>query len=134
VRVAVERTLGVTVLATLLTCEVPDDQGLVSGSGKKHVGAIDAPSVLPSCVYVFLFLMFDVLFHAGSEGGDPARVAVELTAHDQLFGHVCVYVVDGEREKAKREAVSDRKFRMGAVVLKLTLCVSNFGKLIFYRK
>lgn len=29
-----------------------------------------------------------VLFHAGSERGDPATVAVELTAHDQLLSHI----------------------------------------------
>lgn len=38
VRVAVEGSLGVTVLA-LIASEVPDDQGLVSGGRQEHVGA-----------------------------------------------------------------------------------------------
>lgn len=38
VRVAVEGSLGVTVLA-LIASEVPDDQGLISGGRQEHVGA-----------------------------------------------------------------------------------------------
>jgi hypothetical protein len=38
VGVAVERSLGVAVLG-LIAGEVPDDQGLVSGSRQEHVGA-----------------------------------------------------------------------------------------------
>lgn len=38
VRVAVERSLGVTVLG-LVTGEVPDDQSLVAGAGEEHVRA-----------------------------------------------------------------------------------------------
>lgn len=37
-RVAVERSLGVTVLR-LVTGKVPDDQALVTGGGQEHVGA-----------------------------------------------------------------------------------------------
>lgn len=37
--VAVERSLGVTVLG-LITGKVPDDQGLVAGCGEEHVGAV----------------------------------------------------------------------------------------------
>jgi hypothetical protein len=54
VRVAVETALGVAVLAALLACEVPDNQSLVSGSGKKHVGAMKVPSVLPSVICLSL--------------------------------------------------------------------------------
>lgn len=39
VGVAVEGLLGVTVLR-LVTGQVPDDQGLVTGAGQEHVGAI----------------------------------------------------------------------------------------------
>lgn len=39
-RVTVQTSLGVTVLAALLTGQVPDDQALVSAAGQKHVGAI----------------------------------------------------------------------------------------------
>lgn len=39
VRVTVQRALGVTVLG-LIAGEVPDDQGLVAGSGQEHVGAV----------------------------------------------------------------------------------------------
>jgi len=39
VRVAVERSLGVTVLG-LVAGEVPDDQGLVSATRQEHVGAV----------------------------------------------------------------------------------------------
>ena len=38
-RVTLEAALGVTV-GLLITGEVPDDQGLVAGSGQQHVGAI----------------------------------------------------------------------------------------------
>jgi hypothetical protein len=39
VRVTLEAALGVTV-GLLITGKVPDDQGLVAGSGQQHVGAI----------------------------------------------------------------------------------------------
>lgn len=39
VGVAVQGLLGVTVLR-LVTGQVPDDQGLVTGAGQEHVGAI----------------------------------------------------------------------------------------------
>lgn len=48
-RVTVERPLGVTVLG-LIASEVPDDQGLVPGSGQEHVRVL----------------------HGGSQAGDPA--------------------------------------------------------------
>lgn len=51
-RVTVERSLGVTVLS-LVTGEVPDDQGLVAGGGEEHVGA--------SCLLVFLHVSIEVL-------------------------------------------------------------------------
>jgi hypothetical protein len=40
VGVAVERSLGVTVLR-LITRQVPDDQSLVTAAGKEHVGAAE---------------------------------------------------------------------------------------------
>lgn len=51
-RVTVERSLGVTVLS-LVTGEVPDDQGLVAGGREEHVGAIR--------LLVFLNVSIDVL-------------------------------------------------------------------------
>jgi hypothetical protein len=39
VGVTVQRSLGITVLG-LIAGEVPDDQGLVTGSGQEHVGAV----------------------------------------------------------------------------------------------
>jgi hypothetical protein len=86
VRVAVERSLGVAVLG-LIAGEVPDDQGLVSGSRQEHVGVL----------------------HGGSQASDPAIVALEGSLQDQLFGHFCgdeamqrIKVREGEeREKSK---------------------------------
>ena len=37
--VAVKTALGVSVLTALLTCEVPDNQSLVTRSREEHVGA-----------------------------------------------------------------------------------------------
>jgi len=42
----VERPLGVAVLG-LIAGEVPDDEGLVSAAGEKHVGAVDMVSGCP---------------------------------------------------------------------------------------
>ena len=41
-----------------------------------------------SCFASFFSTPNYILFHAGSERGDPATVAVELTAHDQLLSHI----------------------------------------------
>jgi len=95
--VTVQTALGVSILTALLTCKVPDDQSLVAGCREEHVGAANILSVL-FLVLFFLMLfhlfcyilaiMSYILFHAGSERGDPATVAVELTAHDQLLCHI----------------------------------------------
>jgi len=95
----VQTALGVTVLTALLTCKVPDDQSLVARCREEHVGA----AKMLSASFLFLFFLFScfspfscyilsavdyILFHAGCERGDPATVAVELTAHDQLLSHI----------------------------------------------
>lgn len=50
----------------------------------------DPREVLYLVLVLLLLLLFlcDILFHAGSERGDPAAVAVELTAHNQLLSHI----------------------------------------------
>jgi len=45
VGVTVERALGVTVLG-LVAGEVPDDESLVSATGKEHVGAVSKCKLL----------------------------------------------------------------------------------------
>lgn len=48
--VAVKTSLGVSVVATLFSCQVPYDEGLVSAAGKKHVGAFML-SAICSCTF-----------------------------------------------------------------------------------
>lgn len=64
VRVAVERSLGVSVLR-LVAGEVPDDQGLVTAAGQQHVGVL----------------------YGGSQTGDPAIVTLESALKNKLLGH-----------------------------------------------
>jgi hypothetical protein len=69
VGVTVERSLGVTVLR-LVAGKVPDDQGLVAGSGQEHVGA---GRELVSCKISISFVFeVVVLLQRGSQAGDPA--------------------------------------------------------------
>lgn len=53
--VAVKTPLGVSVLAALLACEVPDDQSLVARSGEEHVGASSLS--VPSDKFISFVLM-----------------------------------------------------------------------------
>ena len=55
--VALERSLGVTVLG-LVAGEVPDDQGLVSGSRQEHVGAGGLLVVWPRGIAVLQSLTY----------------------------------------------------------------------------
>jgi hypothetical protein len=100
VRVAVKASLGVSV-RSLVACQVPDDEGLVSRRGKEHVRAGRA-SV--GCLRRLLASIFELLFHhdaalqkignilleGGSQGRNPARVALKGTTENQLLGHDCV--------------------------------------------
>ena len=82
VRVTVEGALGVTVRG-LITGKVPDDEGLVTGTGQEHVGAepllVYAHDILECCKLLLL--------EGGSEGSDPAGVALKGTAENELLSH-----------------------------------------------
>ena len=82
VRVAVEGALGVAVRG-LITGKVPDDEGLVTRTGKEHVGA------RPLSVYARQILGYCklLLLEGGSEGSDPAGVALKGAAEDELLSH-----------------------------------------------
>ena len=82
-RVTVKGSLWVTV-GGLVAGQVPDDEGLVTGTGKEHVWAalLSVPS--PKIFFFlrsssFLKLMrARILLHGGSQTGDPAAVALEV--------------------------------------------------------
>jgi len=74
VRVTLEAALGVTV-GLLITGKVPDDQGLVAGSGQQHVGVLQG----------------------GGKGSNPAIVALKGAAKNQLLSH------DGNETMKERE-------------------------------
>lgn len=91
--VAVQTPLRVSVRG-LVASEVPDDQGLVAGRGQEHVGAASKQSaqLYPTisaqrkaaapdscCLYILL--------EGGSEGSNPASVALEGATENQLLGH-----------------------------------------------
>ena len=82
VRVTVEGALGVAVRG-LITGKVPDDEGLVTRTGKEHVGAgpllVYARDILDCCKLLLL--------EGGSEGSDPAGVALKGAAEDELLSH-----------------------------------------------
>jgi len=82
VRVTVEGALGVAV-GGLITGKVPDDEGLVTRTGKEHVGAETllayARDIRDYCKLLLL--------EGGSEGGDPAGVALKGAAEDELLSH-----------------------------------------------
>ena len=64
VGMAVKRSLGVSVRA-LVASQVPDDQRLVAGTRKEHVGVLER----------------------GRKGSDPSCVALKGALENQLFGH-----------------------------------------------
>jgi hypothetical protein len=82
VRVTVEGAFGVSV-GGLITGKVPDDEGLVTRTGQEHVGAgpllAYARDILDYCKLLLL--------EGGSEGGDPAGVALKGAAEDELLSH-----------------------------------------------
>ena len=82
VGVTVEGAFGVAV-GGLITGEVPDDEGLVTRTGQEHVGAVpplvDAHVVPRSCKLLLL--------ERGGKGSDPAGVALEGAAEDELLSH-----------------------------------------------
>jgi hypothetical protein len=70
VGVTVEATFGVTVRG-LVAGEVPDDEGLVAGSGQEHVRAARG---LASCARIALadMDMVNVLLEGSRQGSDPS--------------------------------------------------------------
>ena len=65
-RMAVEGSLWVTVRA-LVAGQVPDDQRLVAGTRKEHVGVLER----------------------GRKGSDPSCVALKGALENQLLSHGC---------------------------------------------
>jgi len=96
VGVAVERALRVTVRG-VVAGQVPDDEGLVAGSGEEHVRA-EALSALVSHAIVSIHDLL-LLLERGSQAGDPAGVALEGAAEDELLSHCDV----GKWVKAVRD-------------------------------
>ena len=83
VGMAVQRALWVAV-GGVIAGEVPDDEGLVAGAGEEHVGAAKlsmdlSPVTVHQCI----------LLKRGGQAGDPAGVAFEGAAEDELFCHDC---------------------------------------------
>lgn len=86
VGVAVEAPLGVAVRG-LVAGQVPDDERLVARAGEKHVRA-GRMSVLRTECYT-VHVVGCALLERGSEGGNPARVALKGATENQLLGHDC---------------------------------------------
>jgi hypothetical protein len=88
VRVTVEAALGVAV-RRVVASQVPDDQGLVARGRQEHVGAEQAAiSILLFFACALLFGGVCSLLKRGSQTGDPAGVALEGAAKNELLGHV----------------------------------------------
>jgi hypothetical protein len=66
VRVTVERSLWVSV-GGVVAGQVPDDESLVAGTRQEHVWVLEG----------------------GSEGGDPAAVALKGALQDESLRHRC---------------------------------------------
>jgi len=100
VGVTVEATFGVTVRG-LVAGEVPDDEGLVAGSGQEHVGAARG---LASCARIALsgmdmdmdmdMGMVNVLLEGSRQGSDPSGVTLKGATEYQLLGHDCNRVAE----------------------------------------
>jgi hypothetical protein len=100
VRVTVQTPLRIAV-RSLVASEIPDDERLVPGSGQEHVWA-SRQSVCAQLAHdvASIFRMqssrcgsknfIDVLLEGGSQGGDPAAVALKGATENQLLGHDCV--------------------------------------------
>jgi hypothetical protein len=106
VGVALEATLGVAVRG-LVAGQVPDDESLVARSGQEHVGAaamlaerlVARRLAGPRCSSQ-LRRRADALLKRGSEGGNPARVALEGATENQLLGHDCGFGLNLESTSA----------------------------------
>jgi hypothetical protein len=84
----VEGSLWVSV-GGLVAGQVPDDQGLVTGTREEHVWAVSlsaSPFPIPQ-VFLSLSSSARILLHGGGQGGDPAAVALEGALKDQLLSH-----------------------------------------------
>jgi hypothetical protein len=77
VRVTVQAAFGVAV-AGLVAGQVPDDEGLVARAREKHARS-----------HLLCGSVGYALLKGGSEGSNPARVALEGATENQLLGHVC---------------------------------------------
>lgn len=85
--VALQAALGVAV-SLLIAGKVPDDQGLVAGTGQEHVGAKSRNQ--KSDVRTWMRKIWSIwllLLQRGGEGGNPAIVALEGAAKNQLLSH-----------------------------------------------
>lgn len=86
--VALKTALGVAV-GLFVTSEVPHDQGLVATGGEQHVGAmrplLSEPGPIPPDQK--FEMRASLLLKRGSQAGNPAIVALEGSAEDELLGH-----------------------------------------------
>ena len=109
VGVALEATLGVAVRG-LVAGQVPDDESLVARSGQEHVGAgamlaerlrrAQACKLAGRRCSSQLRRRADALLKRGSEGSNPARVALEGATENQLLGHDCGFGLNLESTSA----------------------------------
>lgn len=98
-RVALETALGVSV-GGFVAGQVPDDQGLVAGSGQQHVGAIiknSSQNFVPSKIQSSDRDRSLLLLQGGGKGSNPAIVALKGAAKNQLLSH------DGNETMKERE-------------------------------
>jgi hypothetical protein len=109
VGVALEATLGVAVRG-LVAGQVPDDESLVARSGQEHVGAgaMLAERLVARRLAGWagrrcssqLRRRADALLKRGSEGSNPARVALKGATENQLLGHDCGFGLNLESTSA----------------------------------
>jgi hypothetical protein len=107
--VALEATLGVAVRG-LVAGQVPDDESLVARSGQEHVGAgaMLAERLVARRLAGWagrrcssqLRRRADALLKRGSEGSNPARVALKGATENQLLGHDCGFGLNLESTSA----------------------------------
>jgi hypothetical protein len=84
--VALQAALGVAV-SLLIAGKVPDDQGLVAGTGQEHVGAKGRNQKSAVKLDAKICSSWLLLLQRGGEGGNPAIVALEGAAKNQLLSH-----------------------------------------------
>lgn len=98
VGVALQAALGVTV-GLLIAGEVPDDQGLVTGTGQQHVGAKRRSQVRRTFEAKIRASL--LLLQRGGKGGNPAIVALEGAAKNQLLSHVGNETMEGKDGRSR---------------------------------